>query len=130
MEPVESRAYALRFVDRVEVAYPSEREAIRSLVWSAALATGRVRLPVQGAPRPRPRRRPGSRTCGRDDDQRPAPQEGSVNGEDCPGRREGLTDREAEILALITQGKGNAEVAAHTYLSPDTVKSYIHTIYR
>jgi len=54
----------------------------------------------------------------------------SVNGEDCPGRREGLTDREAEILALITQGKGNAEVAAHTYLSPDTVKSYIRTFYR
>lgn len=51
-------------------------------------------------------------------------------GLDWPGRREGLTDREAEILALITQGKNNAEVAAVTFLSPNTVKSYIRTIYR
>jgi DNA-binding NarL/FixJ family response regulator len=51
-------------------------------------------------------------------------------GHDWPGRREGLTDREAEILALITQGKSNAEVAALTFLSPNTIKSYIRTIYR
>jgi DNA-binding NarL/FixJ family response regulator len=51
-------------------------------------------------------------------------------GHDWPGRREGLTDREAEILALITQGKNNAEVAALTFLSPNTIKSYIRTIYR
>lgn len=54
---------------------------------------------------------------------------GSGTG-DWPGRREGLTDREAEILALITQGKSNAEVAALTYLSPNTVKSYIRGLYR
>ena len=54
----------------------------------------------------------------------------SVSGLDWPGRGEGLTDREAEILALITQGKSNAEVAALTFLSPNTVKSYIRTIYR
>jgi DNA-binding NarL/FixJ family response regulator len=60
----------------------------------------------------------------------PPRKKGSVSGQDWPGRREGLTDREAEILALITQGKSNAEVAAHTYLSPNTVKSYIRTIYR
>ncbi|MEP6629296.1 MAG: response regulator transcription factor [Lapillicoccus sp.] len=55
---------------------------------------------------------------------------GSANGLDWPGRGEGLTDREAEILALITQGLSNADVAAHTYLSPNTVKSYIRAIYR
>jgi len=54
----------------------------------------------------------------------------SVSGLNWPGRGEGLTDREAEILALITQGKSNAEVAALTYLSPNTIKSYIRTIYR
>ncbi len=54
----------------------------------------------------------------------------SNNGLDWPGRGEGLSDREAEILALITQGKNNADVAALTYLSPNTVKSYIRTIYR
>ena len=52
------------------------------------------------------------------------------NGLDWPGRREGITDRESEILALITQGKSNAEVAALTYLSPNTVKSYIRSVYR
>lgn len=51
-------------------------------------------------------------------------------GLDWPGRREGLTDRESEILALITQGKSNAEISAITFLSPNTVKSYIRTIYR
>ncbi|MBV9089162.1 MAG: response regulator transcription factor [Mycobacteriaceae bacterium] len=54
----------------------------------------------------------------------------SAVGQDWPGRGEGLSDREAEILALITQGKSNAEVAALTYLSPNTVKSYIRAIYR
>ena len=47
-----------------------------------------------------------------------------------PGRREGLTDRESEILALITQGMSNAQVASLTFLSPNTVKSYIRAIYR
>jgi DNA-binding NarL/FixJ family response regulator len=58
------------------------------------------------------------------------PRARSAVGLDWPGRGEGLSDREAEILALITQGKSNAEVATLTYLSPNTVKSYIRTIYR
>jgi DNA-binding CsgD family transcriptional regulator len=33
-------------------------------------------------------------------------------------------------VALITQSRSNAEVAALTYLSPNTVKSYLRTIYR
>jgi DNA-binding NarL/FixJ family response regulator len=52
------------------------------------------------------------------------------NGLNWPGRGEGLTERESEILALITQGKSNADVASLTFLSPNTVKSYIRTIYR
>ena len=60
----------------------------------------------------------------------PPPRAKSAPGLDWPGRREGLTDREAEILALITQGKNNADVARLTYLSPNTIKSYIRTIYR
>ncbi|HJV13190.1 MAG TPA: response regulator transcription factor [Propionibacteriaceae bacterium] len=54
----------------------------------------------------------------------------SIGGLNWPGQSEGLTDRESEILALITQGNSNAEVAKLTYLSPNTVKSYIRTIYR
>jgi len=51
-------------------------------------------------------------------------------GLDWPGRTEHLTNREAEILALITQGKSNAEVAATTFLSMNSVKSYIRSAYR
>jgi DNA-binding NarL/FixJ family response regulator len=47
-----------------------------------------------------------------------------------PGREHGITDRESEVLALITQGRSNAEVATLTYLSPNTVKSYIRSVYR
>jgi DNA-binding NarL/FixJ family response regulator len=54
----------------------------------------------------------------------------AVNGLDWPGRAEGLSDREAEVLALITQGMSNADVAHLTYLSPNTVKSYIRSVYR
>lgn len=60
----------------------------------------------------------------------PAPRARSTPGLEWPGRQEGLTDRESEVLALITQGKSNAEVAALTYLSPNTIKSYIRNIYR
>jgi DNA-binding NarL/FixJ family response regulator len=49
---------------------------------------------------------------------------------DWPGKSHAITDRESEVLALITQGKNNADIAALTYLSPNTVKSYIRSIYR
>jgi DNA-binding NarL/FixJ family response regulator len=48
---------------------------------------------------------------------------------DWPGRAEGLTARESEILALITQGMSNADIATQAYLSPNTVKSYIRSVY-
>jgi DNA-binding NarL/FixJ family response regulator len=51
-------------------------------------------------------------------------------GLDWPGRSEGLTNRESEILALITQGKSNAEVAALTFLSKNSIKMYIRSAYR
>jgi DNA-binding NarL/FixJ family response regulator len=54
----------------------------------------------------------------------------SLDALDWPGKAEGITDRESEILALITQGKSNADVATLTYLSPNTVKSYIRSVYR
>jgi NarL family two-component system response regulator LiaR len=47
-----------------------------------------------------------------------------------PGREAGLTAREAEVLALITQGLSNQEIAQHTYLSINSVKTYIRTGYR
>lgn len=47
-----------------------------------------------------------------------------------PGRTEGLSERESEILALITQGKSNNEIAELAYLSINSVKTYIRSAYR
>ncbi|MGN7798151.1 response regulator transcription factor [Leifsonia sp. 22587] len=60
----------------------------------------------------------------------PPPRARSAEELDWPGKQEGITDRESEILALITQGKSNAAVAELTYLSPNTVKSHIRSVYR
>ncbi|GAB3768862.1 DNA-binding NarL/FixJ family response regulator [Nocardioides ginsengisegetis] len=49
---------------------------------------------------------------------------------DWPGREAGLTAREAEVLALITQGLSNQEIAERSYLSINSVKTYIRTAYR
>ena len=49
---------------------------------------------------------------------------------DWPGRDYGLTNREAEVLALITQGLSNQEIALRTYLSINSVKTYIRNGYR
>ncbi|GAA1790624.1 response regulator transcription factor [Nocardioides hankookensis] len=53
----------------------------------------------------------------------------SASGE-WPGREFGLSAREAEVLALITQGLSNQEIAERTYLSINSVKTYIRTAYR
>jgi len=57
----------------------------------------------------------------------PDPQPGSG---DWPGRTFGLSERESEIIALITQGLTNDQIADRAYLSINTVKSYIRTAYR
>jgi DNA-binding NarL/FixJ family response regulator len=49
---------------------------------------------------------------------------------DWPGRTFGLSERESEIIALITQGLTNDQIADRAYLSINTVKSYIRTAYR
>jgi DNA-binding NarL/FixJ family response regulator len=61
----------------------------------------------------------------------PPPPKGRLSvGQDWPGRSEGLSERESEILALITQGKRNREISKLTYLSPNSVKTYIRSTYR
>lgn len=49
---------------------------------------------------------------------------------DWPGRPEGLSAREAEVIALITRGLTNDEIARTCYLSINSVKSYIRSAYR
>jgi len=61
----------------------------------------------------------------------PGYNESSEGGEgDWPGREAGLTPREAEIIALITQGLSNQEIADRAFLSINSVKTYIRTAYR
>jgi DNA-binding NarL/FixJ family response regulator len=52
------------------------------------------------------------------------------SGADWPGRTQGLSVREAEIVALITRGLTNEEIAEQTHLSINSVKTYIRTAYR
>jgi two-component system, NarL family, response regulator LiaR len=47
-----------------------------------------------------------------------------------PGQVQGLTEREAEILTFIVRGLTNDEIARRSYLSINTVKTYIRTAYR
>jgi len=61
----------------------------------------------------------------------PGDNETSVEGPgDWPGRSAGLSPREAEILALITQGLTNQQIAERVYLSINSVKTYIRSAYR
>ena len=49
---------------------------------------------------------------------------------DWPGRSAGLTMREAEMVSMITKGLSNVEIAELTFLSPNSIKSYIRSAYR
>ena len=49
---------------------------------------------------------------------------------DWPGRAAGLSPREAEVLALITHGLSNQDIAERAYVSLNSVKTYIRSAYR
>ena len=49
---------------------------------------------------------------------------------DWPGRSVGLSPREAEVIALITQGMSNQDIADRAYLSINSIKTYIRSAYR
>lgn len=47
-----------------------------------------------------------------------------------PGQAAGLSAREAEILGLITQGLSNEDILLRAFISKNTLKSHIRSIYR
>jgi DNA-binding CsgD family transcriptional regulator len=49
---------------------------------------------------------------------------------DTLGRDAGLSPREVEILALITQGLSNQQIVERLQLTINTLKSHIRSIYR
>jgi len=55
---------------------------------------------------------------------------GDRRRDDWPGRSVGLTPRESEVIALVTNGLSNSEIAVQTFLSINSVKSYIRSAYR
>lgn len=60
-----------------------------------------------------------------------APNAGRLTvGLDWPGRTEGLSERESEVLALIVQGRSNTEISEQMYLSINSIKTYIRSAYR
>ena len=47
-----------------------------------------------------------------------------------PGVRQGLTQRESEILSFMVSGLSNRAIAARLVISDETVKSHLRSIYR
>jgi NarL family two-component system response regulator LiaR len=58
----------------------------------------------------------------------PAP--GGSPMEDWPGRSHELSPREAEVISLVVRGLSTREISDDTYLSQNTVKTYLRTAYR
>jgi DNA-binding NarL/FixJ family response regulator len=46
-----------------------------------------------------------------------------------PGRGSGLTERESELLSLLSTGMTNRELGAHLYISENTVKTQLRHLY-
>lgn len=49
---------------------------------------------------------------------------------DWPGRDHGLTEREAEVLVMASQGWSNIEIASALYVSANTVKTHLSSVYK
>lgn len=55
---------------------------------------------------------------------------GDAEGRRWPARANGLSERESQVLALLITGRRNIEIAEALFLSPDTVKSHLRSVFR
>jgi DNA-binding NarL/FixJ family response regulator len=100
-----ARSYLTKDADRSEIAH-----ALRSAVGGLAVLDPAVQASLVAAAR-----RAGPSADGSHELPRDLP--------------DGLTRREAEILAMMARGKTNPDIAAELYLSAHTVKSHINRIF-
>ena len=49
---------------------------------------------------------------------------------DWPGREHNLTEREAEVLVLLTAGLSNQDIASKLFVSVNSVKTHVRNLYR
>ena len=47
---------------------------------------------------------------------------------DWPGREEGLTQRESEVLVMMARGYTNAEIASALFIGTETVKTHVRRV--
>lgn len=52
------------------------------------------------------------------------------SGEFWPGAHLGLTQRESEVLDLVTKGHSNKAIAAKLYVGEETIKTHLSAVYR
>ena len=60
----------------------------------------------------------------------PSPRAPASEERKWPGQNRDLTEKEADVLALITRGLDNRAIAEHLYISPNTLKTRIRHLYR
>jgi DNA-binding NarL/FixJ family response regulator len=99
-----ARSYLTKNADRTDIA-----QTLRSAAAGLSVIDPAVRAALLKAASARRRRPPGRAFPGELPD--------------------GLTQREAEILSMIAQGKNNPGIAAELYLSAHTVKTHINRIF-
>ena len=108
-----ARSYLTKDADRTEIAH-----ALRAAAGGLAVFDPRAHAALMAAASP-----PATSSDAGD---RPGPGQPPTEGKALP---DGLTQREAEILALIAQGLTNPEIAARLFLSNHTVKTHINRIF-
>jgi DNA-binding NarL/FixJ family response regulator len=98
-----ARSYLTKNADRADIA-----QTLRSAASGLSVIDPAVRAALPKAASARRRRPPGRAF---------------------PELPDGLTQREAEILSMIAQGKNNPDIAAELYLSSHAVKTHINRIF-